>query len=239
MNNPSSLLRSAPPAGTSQGRVVVITGATGGLGQAAARAFAERGASLALVDKDREKLDSLVLGLNLPSERLFAQVVDLLDAPALHATAEAVSAKFGRLDILLHLVGGWTGGRAIPESRADELASMLDQHAWTTFNLFQSFVPHLVRNGWGRVITVSLPLTVHPQAKMGPHAAGKAAQEALVTTLAEEVRGQGITANIIHVKSIDVKGEGRGTTPAEIVAAMMYLCSEEAGKITGARIPLY
>jgi NAD(P)-dependent dehydrogenase (short-subunit alcohol dehydrogenase family) len=233
MNDPSSSLHSA------QGRVVVITGATGGLGQAAAKAFAERGASLALLDKDQEKLDSLVRALNLPSERLFSRVVDLLDAPALHATAEAVSVKFGRLDILLHLAGGWTGGRTIPESRADELASMLDQHAWTTFNLFQSFVPPLIRNGWGRVVTVSLPLTVHPAPKMGPHAAGKAAQEALVTTLAEEVREQGITANIIHVQAIDVKGEGRGTTPAEIVAAMLYLCSEEAIKITGDRIPLY
>lgn len=222
-----------------QSRVVVITGATGGLGQAAARAFAERGTALALLDKDQEKLDSLVRGLNLPPERLFAGVVDLLDAQALHAAAEAVSVKFGRVDILLHLVGGWTGGRTIPESRPDELASMLDQHAWTTFNLFRSFVPHLVRNGWGRVITLSLPLTVHPEAKMGPHAAGKAAQEAMVMTLAEEVREQGITANIIHVKAIDVRGEGKGTTPAEIVAAMMYLCSEEAGKVTGARIPLY
>ncbi|MEW6241273.1 MAG: SDR family NAD(P)-dependent oxidoreductase [Chloroflexota bacterium] len=229
MNNPSTL----------QGRVVVITGATGGLGQAAAQAFAERGALLALLDKDQEKLDSLVRVLNLPPERLLAQVVDLLDAPALHATAGAVSVKFGRVDILLHLVGGWTGGRTIPESRPDELASMLDQHAWTTFNLFQSFVPHLVRNGWGRVITVSLPLTVHPEAKMGPHAAGKAAQEALVMALAEEGRGQGITANIIHVKAIDVRGEGKGTTPAEIVAAMLYLCSEEAGKVTGVRIALY
>ena len=74
---------------------------------------------------------------------------------------------------------------------------------------------------------------------MGAHAAGKAAQEALVLTLAEEVREHGITANIIHVNSIDVKGTGKGTSPAEIVAAMEYLCSEEASKVTGARIPVY
>ena len=74
---------------------------------------------------------------------------------------------------------------------------------------------------------------------MGPYAAGKAAEEALVTTLAEEMRGQGVTANIIHVQSIDAKGTGKGTSPAEIVAAMMYLCSDEAAKVTGARIPIY
>jgi NAD(P)-dependent dehydrogenase (short-subunit alcohol dehydrogenase family) len=220
-------------------RVIVITGATGALGKLTAQAFAERGHSLVLLDHNQEKLDFLVRDLNLPTERLFAQTVDLLDAPTLHATAEAVSVKFGAVHALIHLVGGWTGGKSIPDSSSDDLTFMLNQHAWTTFNLFQAFVPRLVASGWGRVITLSLPLTVHPAANMGAYAAGKAAQEALVTTLAEEVRGQGVTANILHVQSIDAKGTGKGTSPAEIVAAMMWLCSDEAGKVSGARIPIY
>jgi len=61
----------------------------------------------------------------------------------------------------------------------------------------------------------------------------------LVLTLAEEYKDSGLTANIIHVKSIDTKGEGKGTTPAEIVSAMTYLFSDDAAKINGARIPLY
>jgi NAD(P)-dependent dehydrogenase (short-subunit alcohol dehydrogenase family) len=177
--------------------------------------------------------------LNLPSNRLYTRVVDLLDAPTLRATAEAVAAKFGRVHALIHLVGGWTGGKSIPEASADDLTFMLNQHAWTTFHLFQAFVPHLVASGWGRVITLSLPLTVQPAANMGPYAAGKSAQEALVTTLAEETRQQGITANIIHVQAIDAKGTGKGTSPAEIVAAMMWLFSDEASKVTGTRIPIY
>ena len=220
-------------------RVIVITGATGVLGQQTARAFANLGHSLALLDHNSEKLDSLVRDLNLPSERLYTRVIDLLDAPTLRATAEAVSVKFDAVHALIHLVGGWTGGKSIPESSADDLTFMLNQHAWTTFNLFQAFVPHLVASGWGRVLTLSLPLTVTPAAKMGPYAAGKAAQEALVTTLAEEVRGQGVTANIIHVQSIDAKGTGKGTSPKEIVAAMEYLCSDEASEVTGMRIPIY
>ena len=220
-------------------RVIVITGATGVLGNLTARAFAERGHSLALLDFNQEKLDSLVRDLNLPAERLYARVVDLLDAPTLRATAEAVSVKFGALHALIHLVGGWTGGKTIAETPAEDFSSMLNQHAWTTFNLFQAFVPYLIATGWGRVITVSLPLTVHPQAKMSAHAAGKAAQESLVMTLAEETRGQEIAANIIHVGSIDTKGTGKGTSPQEIVAAMMYLFSDEASKVTGSRIPIY
>jgi NAD(P)-dependent dehydrogenase (short-subunit alcohol dehydrogenase family) len=220
-------------------RIVVITGATGVLGKLTAQTFAARGDSLALLSRDQTKLDFLARDLNLPADRIFTRAVDLLDAPTLRATAEAVSVKFGAVHALIHLVGGWTGGRTIIDSSADELTSMLNQHAWTTFNLFQAFVPHLVASGWGRVITVSLPLTIHPAPKMGAHAAGKAAQEALVMTLAEELREGDVTANVIHVNSIDTKGTGKGTSPNEIVAAMEYLCSDEASKVTGARLPLH
>lgn len=220
-------------------RVIVITGATGALGKLTAQTFAARGDSLALLSRNQNELDSLTRDLTLPPSRLYTRAINLLDAPTLRATAEAVAAKFGRVHALIHLVGGWTGGKTIVDSSADELSSMLDQHAWTTFNLFQAFVPHLIASGWGRVITVSLPLTVRPAAKMGAHAAGKAAQEALVMTLAEETREQGITANVIHVNAIDTKGTGKGTSPKEIVAAMEYLCAEEAAKVTGARLSIY
>ena len=220
-------------------RVVVITGATGALGKLTAQTFASRGDSLVLLSRNQSELDSLVRDLNLPSERLLTRIVDLLDSQALRDSAEAVEATFGRVDILIHLVGGWTGGKTISETAVDDFASMLNQHAWTTFHLFQTFVPLLIANGWGRVITVSLPLTVHPQPKMSAHAAGKAAQESLVLTLAEETRGTGVTANIIHVNSIDAKGTGKGTSPKEIVAKMEYLCSEDASKVTGMKIPIY
>jgi NAD(P)-dependent dehydrogenase (short-subunit alcohol dehydrogenase family) len=220
-------------------RVMVITGATGALGKLAAHSFAERGASLALLDNHQANLDDLAHALNLPESRLLTQVADLRDGDAVRSAAEAVSARFGRVEALIHLVGGWTGGKTIPESSAEDLDFMLGQHAWTTFHLFQAFGPHLAANGWGRVMVVSMPLAVHPVPKMGAYAAGKAAQEALVQTLAEELRESGVTANILHVKSIDVKGTGKGTTPAEIVASMLYLCSDEAAKINGAKIPLY
>ena len=219
-------------------RVVVITGATGALGKLAAQTFASRGDSLVLLSRNQTELDSLARDLNLPSERLLTRAVDLLDAPSLRATAEAVEANFGVVHALIHLVGGWTGGKTIAETPAEDLTSMLNQHAWTTFHLFQAFVPQLIASGWGRVITVSLPLTVHPQPKMSAHAAGKAAQESLVLTLAEETRGTGVTANILHVNSIDAKGTGKGTSSKEIVAKMEYLFSEEASQVTGMRIAL-
>jgi NAD(P)-dependent dehydrogenase (short-subunit alcohol dehydrogenase family) len=105
--------------------------------------------------------------------------------------------------------------------------------------LYQAFSPYLAESGWGRVFTVS-PFTVsNPLARRGVYTAAKAAQENLTLTLAAELKESNVTANIIQVKAIDVDNQGTGTTPDEIVAAMLYLFSDEAGKITGARIPLY
>ncbi|MBN1454263.1 MAG: SDR family oxidoreductase, partial [Anaerolineales bacterium] len=140
-----------------------------------------------------------------------------------------------------------TGGKTVAESEVDEFKFMLDQHVWTTIHLLQAFSPKLTANGWGRIIAVTSPLATRPSAKMGPYAVGKAAQETLLLTLADEFKGTDITANVIQVKSIDVKGtgnpgqsvRGKGTSPDEIISAMLYLCSEAAGKVNGARIPLY
>jgi NAD(P)-dependent dehydrogenase (short-subunit alcohol dehydrogenase family) len=222
-------------------KTIVITGATGVLGNLVTKTFAERGHNIALLDKDQTKLDSLILDLKLPNERLYAQTIDLLNGPAVHDSAEAVHSKFGSVHALIHLVGGWTGGKTIPESTAADFESMLNQHAWTTFHLLQSFVPHIAKSNWGRVIVVSMPVTVKPSAKMALYAAAKSAQESLVLTLAEEYKESGLTANVIHVKSIDTKNDAlrEGTTPAEIVSAMKYLFSDEAGKVNGARMPVY
>jgi len=220
-------------------KVVVITGATGALGSLTAKIFAAQGYALALLDNDQNKLDVLTRDLHLPNERLFTSIVDLRNGQAVHDSAEAVSAKFGSVHALIHLVGGWVGGKTLAETSEEDLNSMLGQHVWTTFNLFQAFSPLLAVNNWGRVITISPSTVSNPPAKRGIYLATKSAQENFVLTLAAELKENGVTANIIQVRAIDVENKGTGTTPAEIVAAMQYLFSDEAGKITGARIPLY
>lgn len=230
-----------------QNRVVVITGATGGLGQVVARVFGELGSSLALLSGDQDNLDSLARDLSLPADRVLAHAAELTDPIRVREAAEAVSAKFGRVDVLIHLIGGWTGGRTIAESDTDEFKFMLDQHAWTTIHVLRAFSPKLVANGWGRVIAVSSNSASNPPAKRAAYGMGKAAQEALLVSLANEFEGADLTANVIQVHSIDVDGTGntgqsvrdKGTSPEEIAAAMVYLCSDEARKLNGARIPLY
>jgi 3-oxoacyl-[acyl-carrier protein] reductase len=220
-------------------KTVVITGTAGALGSETAQAFAARGHSLVLLGHDQDKLDDLTRDLNLPDDRLFTSVIDLRDGSALHATAQAVAAKFGGVHALIHLVGGWVGGKTLVEASVEDLDFMIGQHIWTTFHLFQSFGPHLVKTGWGRVMIVSAATVPDPPGKTGTYTAAKAAQENLVLTLSAELKEQGVTANIIQVRAIDVDNKGTGTTPDEIVAAMMYLFSDEASKLTGSRLPLY
>lgn len=220
-------------------RVVVITGATGDLAQVVARAFAAEGASLALMSTDQNKLDAVARDLNLTPGRVMAYAVNLTDPNAVRDSAEAVSAKFGRVDALIHLIGGWTGGRTIAESGIDEFEFMLNQHAWTTVHLLRAFSTKLAENGWGRVIAVSSNSANDPPAKRAAYGMAKAAQEALLLSLANEFQNSDLTANVIQVYAIDVDGSGKGTSPGEIAAAMLYLCSDEARKVNGARIPLY
>ena len=219
--------------------VVVISGATGAAAGSAARAFAGQAARLALLSTNQARLDALALELNLPEERLVTFAADLGNPDQVKAAAARVYSRFGRADILLHLVGGWTGGKSLAETSARELETMLSQHLWTTFHLVQAFTPGMLQNGWGRMIVVSSPLATQPAARMGAYAIGKASEETLLLTLAQEVKDSGVTANLIQVKSIDAAGTGKGTAPDEITAAMLYLCSDAAARINGARIPLY
>ena len=161
-------------------KVILITGATGALGSKTARAFAEHGHSLVLLAHDQAKVDSLVRDLDLPGERFLASVVELRDGQAVRAVTEAVSAKFGAVHGLIHLVGGWVGGKTLPEASVDEMDFMLGQHVWTTFHLFQAFTPHLVKSNGGRVIVVSASTVPSPPGKTGPYTAAKAAQDASV-----------------------------------------------------------
>ena len=197
------------------------------------------GHNLVLFGKEQLKLDLLVHELNLPTDRFYAGTVDLLDVQAVRESAQAVVSKFGTVHALFHLVGGWVGGKTFTETPADDLEFMVNQHIRTTFNLFKTFEGPLSKNGWGRVILVSASTVPGPPGKTGVYTATKAAQENMGLSLAAELREAGVTVNIIHVRAIDIENNGKGTTPAEIVSTMQYLFSDEAGKVTGARIPLF
>ncbi|HEX5826941.1 MAG TPA: SDR family oxidoreductase [Candidatus Limnocylindrales bacterium] len=228
-------------------RVVLVTGATGPLGRVVVRRFAADGARLALVGRDRAKLDALAADAGLADDAWLPVVGELTDAEAAARVAAATEARFGRIDVLLHLVGGWVGGTAVADLDPDEVRSMLDQHVWTTLHVAQAVVPGMVTRGFGRVLAVSSPFASNPTGKGASYAIAKAGQEALVRSLARETSGSGVTANLVIVRTIDAKHERETaptpknaghTTPEEIADVFAFLASPAAAAITGARIPL-
>jgi len=233
---------------TLQDRVVVIPGATGGLGRVVSAYFSAQGALLALIGRDAAKLVQIAADLNVPPERILTHTADLVIASEADKAAETVINRFGRAEVVINLIGGWTGGISVEAGIVQDLTSMLQQHLWSTLYLAQAFIPHLRANRWGRFIIVSSPYALHPKSGGAAYAIAKSAQETLILALAQELKGSGVTANIIQVQTIDVEHErdnkpasrnASWTTPEEIAAAILYLCSDEAQMINGARIPLY
>lgn len=229
-------------------RVVVVSGATGGLGRVVSKAFADQGAKVALFGRKLEGLQEVATDLKLSDKTTLLHAVDVNDPAGLKAAAEAVVAKFGRADVFLHLVGGWSGGKPLVEVPAEDLKSMFDQHVWSAFYSIQAFVPHMLKNKWGRVIAISSPSASRVTSMNSPYATGKAGLEALFRALAFETKGTGVTANVLLVNKIDTEHERdkspsadklNWTTPEEIAAALLYLCSDEAQTVSGARLPVY
>jgi NAD(P)-dependent dehydrogenase (short-subunit alcohol dehydrogenase family) len=228
-------------------RVIVIAGATGALGRAATAAFAADGHKLGLVGRDGARLSALAAELGLSGDQWAPAAADLRDDAAAAAAVEAIAGRFGRVDVVLHLVGGWAGGTALVDVDADTVTSMLGQHVWSTFNLARAAVPGMVEHRWGRIIAVTSVATVNPGPRVAAYLAAKAAQEAMLRVLAREVADQGVTVNLIAVKAIDAdhererdpsKKNAGWTSPEEIVAMMRFLVADEGGSINGARIPL-
>ena len=229
------------------GRVVAITGATGGLGRAAAAAFAADGARLGLLGTDRARLGALAGDLRLADGRWAPGVGDLRDEAAAGRAFAAVTDALGPIDVLLHLVGGWSGGAFLTDVAPSVLDDMLGQHVTSTFHAVRAVVPGMVERGRGRIVAITTALTVTPAATQGTYVAAKAAQEALVRTIARQVAGSGVTANLVAVTSIDVDGvrdrepspkTAGWSTPDEIVATLRWLCSDEAAAVNGVRVPL-
>ena len=228
-------------------RVVLITGATGGLGSVVTRTFADSGARLGLVGRAEDRLTATARAAGLADDRWAAGVADLSQRSQAEAAIAAVVARLGPVDVLLHLVGGYAIGGPIASFADDDLRSMLGQHLWSTVYVTRAVVPGMTERGWGRVVAVTATATTTNPPGLGAYTAARSAQETLLRTLAREVSGSGVTVNVLVGRKIDVDHErttapspknAPWTTPEEVATAMRFLCSDDAAAITGARIAL-
>jgi NAD(P)-dependent dehydrogenase (short-subunit alcohol dehydrogenase family) len=229
------------------GRVVAIAGIAGGLGPVVAERLAAAGANVAGADVSQERVDAVGNALDLPAERWDGRAIDLLDEGATRGWCDALTERFGRVDALLHLVGGWRGGQPLHEEPLEDWEFLHDLLIRTVQHTSRAFHDALLDSRHGRFVLVSAKQAQAPSNTNAAYAAAKAAAEAWTLALADGFEGTAATANIIVVDAIltprmreESLGEEFPTfTPAEHLAeAIAFLCSDAATKMNGQRLPL-
>jgi NAD(P)-dependent dehydrogenase (short-subunit alcohol dehydrogenase family) len=229
------------------GRVIAIAGVGGGLGPLVAAELAAAGATVAGTDRDEALLDSLAGELGIPAERWDGRAVDMLDEAAVAEWCAALVERFGRVDGLVHLVGGWRGGQPLHEAPLADWELLHDLLIRTVQHTTRGFHAQLTASEHGRFVLVSAKQAQAPSNTNAAYAAAKAAAEVWTLAFADGFEPGGATANIVVVDAIltpRVREENPGKdfptfTPAEQVAeAIAYLCSDAAEKMNGQRLRL-
>ncbi len=232
------------------GRVIAIAGAAGGLGPLVADRLAAAGATLALTDVDQGRLDSLAADLGLPEDRVDAQIVDLLDPDGAIGWAKALAQRFGKVDGLLHLVGGWRGGEPLATAPLADYEWLHELLVRTVIHTTRGFADALAESEHGRFVLVSSSQAQAPSGTNAAYGAAKAAAESWTLALADTFReaGSAATANILVVNAIltpqmreqsPEKPFRTFTSAGEIADAIAFICSDSARKMNGKRLPLH
>lgn len=229
------------------GRTIAIAGVGGGLGPVVAERLASAGATVCGCDRHEGAPDEVIAGLGLPEERCDARVVDLLDEDAARGWCAALVERFGGVDGLIHLVGGWRGGQPLHEAPLDDWALLHDLLIRTVQHTTRAFHDALLGSDHGRFVLVSAKQAQAPSNSNAAYAAAKAAAEAWTLALADGFRASRATANIVVVDAILTAamrerapaGDYDAFTPAEHLAeAIAFLCSDAAEKMNGQRLGL-
>lgn len=232
--------------GSLDGRVIAIAGVGGGLGPSVAKRLGAAGAIVAGANRGQEELDALGAELGL-GERWDGCAVDLTDEDAVVGWRDGLVERFGRVDGVVHLVGGWRGGQPLHEEPLadwDLLQALLIRTVQLTTRAFHD---QLAASAHGRFVLVSAKQAQRPSNGNAAYAAAKAAAEAWTLAYADGFGPGGATANIIVVDAIltpRMRAENPGKeyptfTPAEHIAdAIAWLCSDGAAEMNGTRLAL-
>jgi NAD(P)-dependent dehydrogenase (short-subunit alcohol dehydrogenase family) len=233
--------------GELDGKVVAIAGAGGSLGPIVSALLAESGARLALAERTPDLARSCAAELDVGEDRCDTFAVDLLDPDATRGWAEHAAAKFGGIDALVHLVGGWRGGKPIAEAPVEDdefLHALLVRSVQTAS---RAFLPYLVERA-GRFVIVSSAQAQRPTSTNAAYASAKAAAEAWTLALADELAESGGTANIVVVNAI-VTPQMRAENPdkpyktftdaSQIAEGIAFLLGDGGSKMNGQRLSLH
>jgi NAD(P)-dependent dehydrogenase (short-subunit alcohol dehydrogenase family) len=221
-------------------KVVLITGANGGLGTSVTEAFLNAGATVAGSSRKIAQDE-----FKSPNFHAFpAEISSLASAKVL---ADAVAQKLGRIDVLIHLIGAFAAGSVAATDDAT-WSKMLDLNLNTTFHTLRAVLPHMRNAGGGRIVAIGSRLAVEPQPGVAAYEVSKAALVSLIRATALENKDAGINANIILPETMDTavnraampKADFSKWVPTGDVAELLVALAGSAGKaVTGAVIPIY
>jgi NAD(P)-dependent dehydrogenase (short-subunit alcohol dehydrogenase family) len=220
------------------GKVVVVTGASGALGKVVAEEALARGARVAGVDHATSQIPATESRIELGG-------VDLSDAAQAKKAIDAVASHFGRLDALINIAGGFAF-EAVAEGDPKTWQRMYALNVLTALNASRSALPHLSASPSARIVNIGAMGALQAAAGMGAYAASKAGVHRLTEALAAEWKGK-ITVNAVLPSIIDTPANrasmpkadfAKWVTPLELANVILFLAGDAASAVTGALIPV-
>ena len=224
-----------------EGKVVLVTGAKGGLGSFVSEAFLEAGAVVVGVSRSIQASD-------FAHPRFTALPAELSSAEAARKVAEEAVARFQRIDGLVHVMGGFAGGERVEDTDDGTMERMLDLNFRSAFHMMRAVLPHMRRLGKGSIWVVASRQGAEPGAMVGAYSASKAAVIALVRTVALENKDRAISANVVLPGTMDTPGNraadpkadtSKWVQPSQVAALLVHLAGDAGAQVTGAAIPVY
>lgn len=229
------------------GQVVLVTGAVGTLGTALVQAFADAGAHVAAVDHRSGRLAGHFPALDAGNHLLLEQVDAADEAEAAQAVAR-VRERFGRIDVLVNSAGGYTGGTAVHEASLETWDHMLRLNLRTALVMSRAVTPQMIEQGGGRIVHVGSRAGVVGGANVAAYGVTKRALQTLAESQAAELKGKGVTVNVVLPSTIDSEqaragspkaDPGKWVKPASLAGVILFLASPLAADVTGAALPVY
>jgi NAD(P)-dependent dehydrogenase (short-subunit alcohol dehydrogenase family) len=229
---------------TSPTRTVFVTGAAGNLGRAVAAAFEKGDANLVLVGRAKE---SLAAALGTESERRVFVAADLLDQGALDRAVRLTRERFGRIDVLCNIAGGFRMGSPVHETSDKDWDFLMDINVRTMLHAVRAAVPQMIEAGGGKIVNVGAFAAQKGVAQMGAYVAAKSAVIRLTEAMAAELREKNINVNCVLPTIIDTPENRaampkadptRWVAPEDLANVIVFLASDEACAIHGAALPV-
>ena len=222
-------------------RIALVTGANGGLGIHVTQALLDAGfAVVGLAPKIQQS--------DFKSSNFTALPAALDSLAAAKKAADSVIARFGKIDVLAHLVGGFAGGQTVADTDDATFQRMFDMNLNSAFHMLRAVIPHMRKAAAGRIIAIGSRAAEAPGPTVGAYSASKAALVSLVRTVALENKDAGITANVILPGTMDTPANrkampGADTSawvqPASVASLIVWLAGDAGKDVTGAAIPVY